>query len=101
MLDLDLDMRTVRCRYWKSGGDMRLAYREIKRRDTAGEKGEKDGKKKEGGEEGKKREGGEKEGKKEGGEEGKKREGGEEGKKREGEGGSGEGEDSKRERNDR
>ena len=92
MLDLDLDMRTVRCRYWKSGGDMRLAYREIKRRDTAGEKGEKEGKKKEGGE---------KEGKKEGGEEGKKREGGEEGKKREGEGGSGEGEDSKRERNDR
>ena len=29
---MDLDLRTVRCKYWKSSGDMRLFYRECQRK---------------------------------------------------------------------
>lgn len=32
VLDLDLDLRTVRYKYWKSGGDMKLFYREAEQR---------------------------------------------------------------------
>ena len=43
MLDLDLDLRTVRYRYWKSGGDMRLCYREARRREAAEGDGKREG----------------------------------------------------------
>ena len=39
VLDLDLDLRTVRFKYWKSGGDMRLYYREAPRK-KEGKEGE-------------------------------------------------------------
>ena len=32
VLDPDLDLRTVRYKYWKSGGDMKLYYREAEQR---------------------------------------------------------------------
>ena len=34
VLDADLDLRTVKHTIWKSGGDMRLYYREIEPRTT-------------------------------------------------------------------
>ena len=39
---MDLDLRTVRFKYWKSGGDMRLYYREAPRKKEAleGKEGE-------------------------------------------------------------
>ena len=36
---MDLDLRTVRFKYWKSGGDMRLYYREAPRKKGEGGRG--------------------------------------------------------------
>lgn len=41
---MDLDLRTVRYKYWKSGGDMRLFYREAQRKEPTPEQvGRKEG----------------------------------------------------------
>ena len=62
VLDLDLDLRTVRYKYWKSGGDMKLFYREAEQRAPESTEEEKEKEKEREGE------GGEGEGGEEGGE---------------------------------
>ena len=47
VLDPDLDLRTVRYRFWKSGGDMKLFYREVEPETSPKEEEEKEKAKKE------------------------------------------------------
>ena len=43
MLDLELDLRTVRYKHWKAGGDMKLFYREAQRKEVPEKEGKKEG----------------------------------------------------------
>ena len=56
MLDPELDLRTVRYKYWKSGGDMKLYFRFLDAKSRAKDEEEKEeggrGKREEGKEEG-------------------------------------------------